>query len=262
MNGLQVFSHPVFGSIRTLNQNGEPWFVAVDACKSLDIGNPTQALARLDDDEKSISLIPTEGNRGNPNLTIISEAGLYTLVLGSRKPEAKVFKRWITHDVIPTIRKFGMYATPSVIAEALSNPESIIRILTALKDEQDKRRDAEQVASILHAELVEVQPKVQFADDVAASKTCIMIREFAKLAVNAGYDMGERRMYTWLRENGYLMRDGREPYQAHVDAGLFVVEETPVLARGTTFINRVTKITGLGQVHLMRRLRASFQAAS
>lgn len=108
MNDLQIFNNPQFGEIRVVQLNGEPWFVAADVCRALEIGNPTQALARLDDDEKN-TVILNEGIPGNPNKTIVSEPGLYSLVLGSRKPEAKTFKRWITHEVIPSIRKTGSY---------------------------------------------------------------------------------------------------------------------------------------------------------
>jgi anti-repressor protein len=222
MNGIQVFRHELLGEIRTLLIDGAPWFVGVDSCKMLGIANSRDALAKLDDDEKKTVAL-TDGKRGNPNLTIISEAGLYTLVLSSRKPEARVFKRWITHDVIPAIRKHGVYATPAVIEQALTNPDSLIRILTALKDERALRIATEQKAEALTTQLVEAQPKIQFADDIAVSQDAILIREFAKLACNAGYPMGGRRMWSWLREHGILMKDDRDPYQKYIDAGWFVV---------------------------------------
>jgi len=117
MYELQSFVHEDFGQIRVLEQDGEPWFVAVDVCRALELGNPTQSLTRLDDDEKSNTLISNEGIRGNPNVAIINEPGLYTLVLGSRKPEAKAFKRWITHEVLPAIRRTGNYSLNTAQAE-------------------------------------------------------------------------------------------------------------------------------------------------
>ena len=127
---MEIFKKEEFGQVRTVLVNGEPWFVAADVCKALEIGNGRMATGRLDDDEKNtVSL--TDGNRGNPNATIINEAGLYTLVLGSRKPEAKVFKRWITHDVIPSIRKHGAYMTETTLESCMNNPDFAIELLTA-----------------------------------------------------------------------------------------------------------------------------------
>lgn len=111
-NGLQVFENENFGNVRVVMRDGEPWFVAADICKALDIRNPNQAIKRLDKDDKTNTLISNEGTSGNPNMTIVNEAGLYSLVLGSRKKEAKQFKHWITHDVIPQIRKTGIYVLP------------------------------------------------------------------------------------------------------------------------------------------------------
>lgn len=255
MNGIQVFQHITFGDIRTITIDGEPWFVAIDVCKALGL-EPT-ATRRLDDDEKN-TLRLTQGTSGNPNLTIISEAGLYTLVLSSRKPEARVFKRWITHDVIPAIRKHGMYATPAVIEQALTDPDSLIRILTALKDERALRISTEQKAEALTTQLVDAQPKIQFADDISVSQDAILIREFAKLACNAGYPMGGKRMWSWLRDHGILMKDERDPYQKYIDAGWFVVEEEPVYVNNWVHINRRTRITGFGQVKLMDLLRREY----
>lgn len=138
MNDLQIFKSADFGEVRTVTRDGEPWFVAADVCRALEIVNPTQAAARLDEDERSMFNIGRQGEA-----VIINEAGLYTLVLGSRKPEAKAFKRWITHEVIPTIRKHGAYMTPEAVREAIVTPENMIKILTALKDEQDKRKGIE-----------------------------------------------------------------------------------------------------------------------
>lgn len=140
MNEMQIFEKPEFGQIRTTTVDGEPWFVAVDVCRALELGNPSQALTRLDDDEKSSTLISNEGIRGNPNMSIINEPGLYTLVLGSRKPEAKAFKRWITHEVLPSIRKTGAYATDSRLMEAAQllascrNPAAIPALVAVLSE--------------------------------------------------------------------------------------------------------------------------------
>lgn len=132
MNQLQIFENQDFGRLRTVMVDGEPWFVAADVCKALDLDNPTQALTRLDEDEKSHTLISNEGNRGNPNVSIVNEPGFYTLVLGSRKPEAKAFKRWVTHEVLPALRKTGSYTMPNAEPDLPDKYMAHMEKLTAL----------------------------------------------------------------------------------------------------------------------------------
>lgn len=158
MNELKTFTNDEFGTIRTVVQNHEPWFVAADVCRALDIKDTWNAISRLDEDEKDTDSISTLG--GNQDMTIVSEAGLYSLVLGSRKPEAKAFKRWITHEVIPAIRKHGMYATPDTVEKMLNDPDNMIKIFQALKSEREARIAAEEKNRIN-------APKVLFADTVA-----------------------------------------------------------------------------------------------
>lgn len=155
-NAIQVFNNPEFGDIRTVIIDGEPWFIAVDVCNAL--GLAPNATRRLDDDEKN-TLRSTYGiSAGNPNLTVVNEPGLYSLVLGSRKPEAKAFKRWITHDVIPCIRKHGLYMTPAKLQETLAKPENLFVILQTLADEQKK-----------NAELTEANQKLEETNLLLAS---------------------------------------------------------------------------------------------
>ena len=135
-NELTVFQNDQFGSVRVIEREGEPWFVAADVCRALEITQPTRACGRLDGDEKGVSSIHTLG--GEQELLIVSEPGLYALVLGSRKPEAKAFQRWITHEVIPSIRKHGAYATDAVIDQIIADPDYGIRLLEALKAEREK----------------------------------------------------------------------------------------------------------------------------
>lgn len=131
-NGIQVFENSDFGKVRVVERDGEPWFVAADVCRALDVVNSRDAVARLDADEKN-TVVLTDGTPGNPQKTVVNEPGLYTLILGSRKPEAKAFKRWVTHEVIPSVRKHGAYITPDKIEEILINPDTIIRLCTDLK---------------------------------------------------------------------------------------------------------------------------------
>lgn len=173
MNQLKVFANPTFGSIRTLNIDGEPWFVAVDVCMALGIGNVSMAISRLDDDEKNtVSL--TEGIPGNPNKTIVNEPGLYALVLSSRKPEAKAFKRWITHEVIPSIRKHGGY----IAGQEAMSPEELMAKALMVAQKTIADRDAR--ISALQVEVAVAQPKAAYFDELVDRNLLTGIRETAK----------------------------------------------------------------------------------
>lgn len=244
MNNIKIFENPEFGSIRTVDQNGEPWFVVADVCKSLELGNPSQAMTRLDADEKS-TLISNEGKR----LNIVNEPGLYTLVLSSRKPEAKLFKRWITHEVLPSIRKHGAYATAPTLERMISDPDFAIRLFGELKQEQNKRK-------ALEAQAEKDRPKVLFADSVAASKTSILIGELAKILKQNGVETGQKRLFAWMRENGYLIRrkgtDYNMPTQRAMELKLFEIKETVVShADGHQTTNKTPKVTGKGQQYFI-----------
>ena len=149
-NKLMIFENEAFGKVRTLNLNGEPWFVAADVCKALELGNPSMTVERLDDDEKGISTIDTLG--GKQRMAIINEPGLYSLVITSRKPEAKAFKRWITHEVIPAIRKHGAYMTKSVLEQVLENPELVLLMAQRMLEEQRKNELLQQELRLAAAE--------------------------------------------------------------------------------------------------------------
>lgn len=194
MNSLKVFENKEFGKVRTIMTDGEPLFIAADVCKALDIKNFTQAVSRLDTDERAMLNI---GRQGRTN--VVNEYGLYNLVLASRKPEAKAFKRWITHEVIPAIRKHGGYLTPTKTEELLSDPDLIIQLATNLKEERASRNQAEQ-------QLAVAKPKVLFADAVAASDSTILIGDLAKIIKQNGHAVGQQRMFKWMRENGYLIK--------------------------------------------------------
>lgn len=249
MNELKTFQNPKFGTIRTTTINGEPWFVAADVCKALDLNNNRMAIERLDVDEKGVSSIDTPG--GKQELTIINEPGLYALVLGSRKPEAKAFKRWITHEVIPTIRKHGAYMTPETIEKVLSDPDTIIKLATDLKEERER-------TAALNAKIKADKPYTEFGAAIAANSDAILVRDFAKLLHNDGIKMGEKRLYKWLRENGFLMQTApTKPYQKYVDMGWFRVDERSISTVQGQMIVSTTKITGKGQMALLSALRAS-----
>lgn len=250
MNQLQVFNNTEFGQVRTMMIDGSPWFVAKDVCECLDINNSRQALARLDSDEKN-SVILNDGTPGNPEKGIVNEYGLYSLVLSSRKPSAKAFKRWITHEVIPAIRKHGAYMTGETLEQALTSPDFFIRLATELKTEQEARRLAE-------AQIEANKPKVLFADSVAASHGSILVGELAKLLNQNGIDIGQNRLFNWLRENGYLIcRKGTDynmPTQRSMEMQLFSIKETAIThSDGHVSISKTVKVTGKGQLYFVNK---------
>lgn len=249
MNTLQVFENQDFGQVRTTIIDGEPWFVAADVCKALEIANNRDALTRLDDDEKGVALTDTLG--GVQNMATVNEPGLYTLVLGSRKPEAKAFRRWITHEVIPSIRKHGMYATPATVEAMLSDPDTMIRTLQVLKEERQKRQEAE--SRIEHQ-----KPLVQLAEAIQKSEDSLLVRDVAKVV-----GTGERRLYQMLRDWGYVYRsDGRNlPYQIYIDRRFFEVTETPYMVDGDVRLALTMRVTPKGQKLITDRLNRAVKEA-
>ena len=237
MNEIQVFSSADFGEIRTNIINGEPWFVASDVCAALDINNSRQALTRLDEDEKGVILSDTPG--GIQQLSAINQAGLYALVLSSRKPEAKAFKRWITHDVVPSIRKYGMYA----VDDLLNDPDLAIKAFTALKEERAKNKALAERNAIL-------EPKAEFFDAVADSKTAISMNEVAKVLAIKGY--GRNNLFEFLRNAGILDRYN-VPYQRYVDSGWFRVIEQKFTKNGEQYVTTKTLVYQKG-VDAIRRM--------
>lgn len=248
MHELTVFENEAFGDVRVLNRNGDPWFVAKDACECLELGNPRSSLALLDEDEKGVHSVDTPG--GKQEMTIVSEPGLYSLILRSRKPEAKAFKRWVTHDVIPSIRKRGLYATPQTVEAMLADPDTAIKLLTSLKEERAK-------SAALAAKVEQDAPKVLFADSVVASRSSILIGDLAKLLVQNGVKIGQNRLFVYLREKGFLIQSGSRkntPTQRSMEMGLFEVKEYLVHnPDGSTRTRFTTKVTGKGQLYFVKK---------
>lgn len=229
--------------IRTLVIDGEPAFIAGDVCAVLDITNVGNALASLDDDEKGYIHI-ADGTSGNPNKAYVTEAGMYSLVLRSRKPEARAFKRWITHEVLPAIRKTGSYGAVMV-------PQSLPDALRAYAAEVEARE-------ALAAKVAADAPKVLFADSVATSNTTILVGELAKILSGNGVDIGGTRLFAVLREDGFLIRrkgtDRNMPTQRSMDLGLFKIKETVIThADGHVTISKTPKVTGKGQAYFVNR---------
>lgn len=248
MNELTVFNNEDFGEIRTMTIEGEPWFVAADVCRALDLSNPTIATSRLDEDERAKFNLGRQGDG-----TIINESGLYSLVLGSRKPEAKAFKRWITHDIIPTIRKTGGYVndTARFIDSYFGQLDpSQKHALTMIFDESKR----------MSAQLKEQAPKVLFANAVETAHNSILIGDLAKIIRQNGVDIGQKRLFDWMRQNGYLIKGGQSknmPTQKAMDMNLFEVKESTVNnPDGSVRITRTTKVTGKGQTYFVKKFLA------
>lgn len=248
MNNLQVFKNDQFGEIRTVEIDGEPWFVGKDVAERLGYSDPQKALAmHVDVDDKLVRQFVVSGQ--NRNTYIINESGLYSLVLSSKLPTAKQFKRWITSDVIPTIRKHGAYMTPETIEKVLLNPDTIINLASQLKSEREKR-------IALEGKVEEDKPKVIFADAVSTAKTSILIGELAKLLKQNGIDIGQNRLFKWLREHGFLIKreglDYNMPTQRSMEQGLFEIKETAIThADGHISISKTPKVTGRGQQYFV-----------
>lgn len=245
---IRAFESARFGTIRALAIDGEPWFVAKDVCEALGISNNRDALARLDEDEKGVALTDTPG--GKQRVQTVNEPGLYTLVLSSRKPEARDFKRWVTHEVLPAIRRHGAYATAETAERLIADPDFAIRTFEALRDERERRR-------ALEAENAELRPKALFADAVAASDGTCLVGELAKMIRQNGVRMGQNRLFALLREKGYLGKSGSNynvPTQRSMELGLFRIKETAVThSDGHVTISRTPKVTGKGQRFFIER---------
>lgn len=245
---IQTFNFNA-ATLRTLtDENNEPWFVAKDVCDILEISNPSDTLKRLDDDERARFNL---GRQGETN--IINEAGLYALVLGSRKPEAHEFKRWVTHEVLPTIRKHGIYATESTIDQILADPDFGIRLLTDLKEERAKRIEAEN-------QIKELAPKAKALDDFTNAPETLLVRDAAKLLSNAGTPIGEKELREWLSQHGWTYRHAGTWWAAsdRVKAGHLVMVESRSHGQhkdGSVFAFAPTvKITRKGLALLHQRL--------
>ena len=256
MSNIKIFENPEFGSIRTVEINDEFWLVANDITAVLGYSNPRDAIYKhVEQEDKAVAKCDTLG--GHQNLTVINESGLYSLILSSKLPKAKEFKRWVTSEVLPAIRKHGGYLTAEKIEEVLSDPDTIIKLATNLKEEQAKRREAE-------AALNEAKPKIIFADAVSASDQTILIGDLAKIIKQNGHDIGQKRLFQWLRDNGYLIKrqgsDYNSPTQRAMEMGLFRIKETAVThADGHVTVSKTVKVTGRGQNYFVNKFAQAEQ---
>lgn len=249
MNEIEIFKNADFGEVRTLTINNEPYFVGKDVAEILGYAKARNAIAaHVDEEDRHDALIQgvTDSLGREQPMTFINESGLYSLVLSSKLPTAKKFKRWVTAEVLPAIRRHGMYATD----ELINNPDFAIQAFTALKEERERRKE-------LEAKVKADQPKILFADAVETSHTSILVGDLAKLLNQNGVDIGQKRLFNYMRENGYLIKSGASknmPTQKAMDMDLFEVKERTISnPDGSVRITKTTKVTGKGQTYFINK---------
>lgn len=239
MNNLQVFNYNG-NEVRTIQKDGEPWWVLKDVCEVLGLSSPHKVFDRLDEDEKGRNQIPTPG--GEQEMTVINESGLYNVILRSDKPEAKPFRKWVTSEVLPSIRKHGAYMTPETLEQAILNPDMMIKLCTALKDEQDKNKALQAVNSSLTVDNQIMKPKADYFDELVDRNLLTNFRETAKQL-----QVKEKEFIRFLLEKKFIYRDKRGKIQPYADKnnGLFEVKEFS--NEKTGFANTQTLITPKGR---------------
>jgi anti-repressor protein len=250
-NEIKVFSNEEFGSIRRVEVDGEFWLVGRDVAQALGYAKPENALVTHVDRDDTLKWGIMDSLGRIQNTTLINESGMYSLALSSKLASAKKVRRWVTSEVLPSIRKHGAYMTPETLEAAILNPDYLIKVATALKQETEKRK-------ALESKVQADAPKVLFADSVAASTSTILISELAKILRQNGVNTGEKRLFRWMRENGYLVKrngtDYNMPTQMSMELGILKVKETVVChSDGHTSISKTPKVTGKGQTYFLNK---------
>lgn len=248
MNEIKIFENEQFGSLRTIEINNEPWFVGKDVAEALGYADPSSAVSKnVENDDKTTLLLGQSGSNYKSKTTIINESGLYSLIMSSKLPSAKQFKHWVTFEVLPSIRKNGAYLTDKKAYDITHDPNSLADLLLQA-GEQLKQKELV---------IQEMKPKALFADAVSASNTSILIGDLAKLLRQNGVDIGQNRLFEWMRANGYLMtRNGSKnmPTQMAMNMKLFEVKERVINnPDGTSDLKRTTKVTGKGQQFFIKK---------
>nr|DAL88008.1 MAG TPA: repressor domain protein [Caudoviricetes sp.] len=249
MSEIKVFENLEFGKVRVSVVDGEPLFCLADVAKSLGYSNPAKAVI---DHCKGVTVLETPTQSGVQPIKYGKEGEVYRLTMKSKLPNAEKFQDWVCNEVLPSIRKHGAYMTDNVLEQAISNPDFMIGLLQNLKEEQKKRIEAE-------AKIELDKPKVLFSEAVTTSKTSILIGDLAKIIKQNGVEMGQNRMFSWLRDNGYLIKrkgsDFNMPTQKSMEMKLFEIKETAIThSDGHITINKTPKVTGAGQVFFVNKL--------
>ena len=250
MNEIKIFQNEQFGQIRiVVNENNEPLFCLLDLCNSLGLSNNRKVQSQLDDD---VTLsYPILDNLGREQeATFVTEAGMYTVILRSDSPKAKPMQKWVTNEVLPSIRKHGAYMTNETLEKALTSPDFLIQLATNLKEEKQKRIEAE-------SKIQQDAPKVLFADAVSTSQRSCLIAELAKILQQNGVNIGQNRLFSWMRDNGYLCQKGdyyNQPTQKSMKLGLFELKKTSITKPdGSVLVTTTTKVTGKGQIYFVNK---------
>lgn len=252
---VMSFKNAEFGNIRVAEIEGETWFCLKDVCDCLDLVNPRDVKSKLGERDCRIldctnTVANSDGNgtfqKGNPNMNFVNEAGLYKTIFMSRKPNAAKFQDWVCGEVLPSIRKHGAYMTQDILNEMLTNPDTLITLLTNIKEERARRQAAE-------VTIETNRPKVEYADRCLAATNGMTVRQFSALLLKNGYDTGERRLFQWLRDNRYIYRKGKNnlPYQKWLKKGLFEVKKSVYPCNGKEKTTLTPMITEKGQMYLM-----------
>lgn len=254
MEEMRIFENEEFGKIRTVEVDGQPYFVGKDVAEALGYAKARNAIAaHVSQEDKKDALI--QGDLGGTQaMTIINESGLYSLILSSKLESAKRFKRWVTSEVLPSVRQHGAYMTEDTLEQALTNPDFLIQLATKLKEEQEARKK-------LEAKLKEDEPHAILGRAITTAKTSILIGDLAKILNQNGVDIGAKRLFEWMRNNGYLIKrkgtDWNMPTQRSMGLGLFEVRESVRIdGNGCNKITRTTKVTGKGQEYFVNRFLA------
>ena len=263
MNDIQVFNSEQFGEIRTAGTAQEPIFCAADICRALGYSNGRKAISDHCDDG-DVTKRDTPTSSGVQSMTFVNESGMYSLIFGSKLESAKQFKKWVTSDVLPSIRKHGMYATEATVESMLNDPENAILMLQAYQRERKERLAAQQQVEKLEAQAIEDKPKIIYADAVKGSTSSCLIGELAKMIAQNGYPIGEKRLFQWLRDNHYLCSYGErfnQPYQQYIEQGLFTMKQNVFSVDGEMRTRNTTKVTGKGQIYFINKFIGEPQAA-
>lgn len=258
MNDLQLFKFEN-KDVRTLQIDGEPWFVGKDIAQILGYTNPSKAIRdHIADEDKLMGvqnvtpcLVDRQGRKQYP--TLINESGLYSLILSSKLPSAKEFKHWITSEVLPQIRKTGKYAPKPLSREELL-AKAVLEADTMIKEQKELIEQKTKELEETNNKLEEQKPKVIFAESVVASDSAILVRELAHLIKQNGFAIGEKRLYAWMRERGYICKGSCEPTQRALELGLFeIIVRTVQRGDKSPLETRTTKVTGKGQVYFINK---------
>lgn len=263
MDKLQIFQHPQFGKVEIVVVDGKEWFGATQAALALGYSNPHDAISKHCKQE-GVAFREVLTSGGPQQMKFINEGNLYRLITRSRLPEAEKFESFVFDEVLPTIRKHGAYMSPEIIEKTLLDPDYIIQLATKLKEEQAEKERERQARIAAEAKIEADRPKVLFAESLQISKDSILVADLAKLLKQNGIDIGETRLFKWLRENGYLIKSGSEynmPTQRSMDLKIMEIKVGyRGSSDGTTKITRTPKITGKGQMYFINKFKGFAEA--